>query len=1481
MTAILLPGQAGAINDIDITQAGFREQAGAIALAARRFTGGTDQGVSTTTLYVDPEIGSDDWEAGIADGSATPPLTNQQVTAGYSKNAPFKTLQRALIEAARLSIVAGASNDLYDRVVINVSPGEHIIDNATAGSEVVSSWGSSFSPTAANLRAFNGDSLGVILPRGVSIIGEDLRKSVIRPTTVPASNLNPSTGRGAIFKATGGSFFFNFTFKDANGITTSHHLLSAFEFCSEAELTAYYTKVATAFGLNPSNAEIINPGETQITTVYPDAGAIPAVDSTRGSSPYVFNCSLRSDYGMCGMFLDGSKVTGFKSMVVAQFTNVSLQKDMNAWEIYNGTTWNTPASYQAYIDSDINDVRYRIGGEINQSTGCYQIDYRSFGFKCINDSIIQEVSCFVIGDAIHHWTASGGECTITNSNSNFGLTALLSSGFRGIGTAGGAYPQDTGFLGKLIRRALKVRTDGSNIRQITIGTVAGYNSVTGELTLDTAFDPLTTFGRFGYSLKENDYIWIENRSRDTGPGFVPGDKNASVAINVRAKLAATPFDENTPTIINVNPSNDLAINNITTVDPSVLIGNRVFIRRLVDTRTPDERKYSFILETSNPDESRRPVGNFIMRLGNRASTSAQVDPTNGPGELFIVSESTVHSDGGNVSDGRYQVVIRPGDSADAFTANQYYRVGTPVFNSNRIFRSKRNQAFTSFSNDQWEESLPMLTNQRGVESLRIAIGPELIFDKDLSNDPDSTDLGINQSTDADVLAQVQSATDYQGVSEFMEAVGYNPNEVEAILQLQNSTSTRDWDPSALTSPVPSGKFTSRGFWPLEFNRPSLIRAFGQAYEWAGQGNYSKAMPKYQVTVLSDQHKVDYFAVNYFGGRVYNTGFNEDGLIVQGDTINDLGTNTIVTTETAGLGALGGDPDFPVVPTSFDTLTVTDEFNALQQANFNNITINGTFEGSPTFAPDFLPVASTTREGIIELATAAEVAQFQDINKAITPATLDSVRAVASGIASLDGSGKLPTSQLPNIPTANLAVATTTQQGIIELATNAEAAALTDTARAVVPGNLGALRGAANGLASLDGSTKLPSAQLPNIPAANLPDATTSVKGAVELATNAEALALTDTTRALVPGNLAAVRGVANGFASLDGTTKLPTAQLPTIPIANLPDASTTQKGIVELATNAETAAYSSTDRAVTPSNIGALRAAANGLASLDGTGRVPSAQLPASIPGGFLPTASTSQSGIVELATNAEAAAFTDTARAVVPSNLGAIRGAANGLASLDGSSKVPTAQLPTIPTANLPTASTAQSGIIEVATNAEAAAYADTGRALVPSNLAALRGAANGLATLDGSSLLPTAQLPSIPLANIPTLTNAKLPVLELAKIPTLPANKLLTTPVAWVSGNANFDLSANFTFTKSGTSTTLALGAPTTTGYIGTSGFIFVTNATGVAQVGIDNAAWKPAVNTWVDPTTNTTGLTGNLLIGYYIAAANTVIYTATRIA
>jgi hypothetical protein len=58
------------------------------------------------------------------------------------------------------------------------------------------------------------------------------------------------------------------------------------------------------------------------------------------------------------------------------------------------------------------------------------------------------------------------------------------------------------------------------------------------------------------------------------------------------------------------------------------------------------------------------------------------------------------------------------------------------------------------------------------------------------------------------------------------------------------------------------------------------------------------------------------------------------------------------------------------------------------------------------------------------------------------------------------------------------------------------------------------------------------------------EASTSARGTVELATNAEALAMADTTVVLTPSNLTALANVANGLVKLDGTTKIPSALIP-------------------------------------------------------------------------------------------------------------------------------------------------------------------------------------------------------------------------------------------------------------------------------------------------------------------------------------------------
>ena len=120
---------------------------------------------------------------------------------------------------------------------------------------------------------------------------------------------------------------------------------------------------------------------------------------------------------MNGMHADGSKATGFKSMVVAQFTGLSLQKDDRAFVRYNASTGNydvATAGDGAHLDGF---AEYRKG-------------WGHEHIKCSNDSFIQAVSVFAVGYAGHFIALSGGDMSITNSNSNFGNTALRSAGFK-------------------------------------------------------------------------------------------------------------------------------------------------------------------------------------------------------------------------------------------------------------------------------------------------------------------------------------------------------------------------------------------------------------------------------------------------------------------------------------------------------------------------------------------------------------------------------------------------------------------------------------------------------------------------------------------------------------------------------------------------------------------------------------------------------------------------------------------------------------------------------------------------------------------------------------------------------------------------------------------------------------------------------------------------------------------------------------------
>lgn len=114
-----------------------------------------------------------------------------------------------------------------------------------------------------------------------------------------------------------------------------------------------------------------------------------------------------------------------------------------------------------------------------------------------------------------------------------------------------------------------------------------------------------------------------------------------------------------------------------------------------------------------------------------------------------------------------------------------------------------------------------------------------------------------------------------------------------------------------------------------------------------------------------------------------------------------------------------------------------------------------------------------------------------------------------------------------------------------------------------------------------------------------PDATTTTKGIVELATNTETTTGTDTSRATTPAGVKAAIDARN--------------------------ATTTKQGMVELATNTETTTGTDSTRATTPAGV---------KAALDAR------------------SATTTTKGMVELATNTETINGTDSTRAVTPASL-------------------------------------------------------------------------------------------------------------------------------------------------------------------------------------------------------------------------------------
>lgn len=785
-------------------------------------TVGSPHGGAQTVVYV---------------GSEYPEASDSLSNDGSGR--PFKTLNRACIEVARRSILFGRNDDPFNaRFVIALLPGANVAYNEPGISQF--EFLDSIAPFVNNqdvsletLRLFNSESGGVILPRGTSIVGADMRKTHIRPTFYPKwtreAYENPEVSldsRTGILKWTGNSYISNLTFLDktskvsvqaiegaesdpalltslrphgyrtvaknedgdiiyADTVTleypsnvsqkykgdsvtspgeylvepvdtfkfrllfldgsyvsrdrlpefpgvntnppeflrltytnTTHHRLSAVTWATTEELNGYYLKVQKAFadlnfGGTINNAEV-NPGETVIVSAM-TTDPTPALDTVDNTSPYIYNTSLRSEWGMCGLTNDGSLVSGFRSALGANFTTVSLQNDSDVFEVYYNKAWIslneatalasgksvnsiTNVESLAFLIEQvrIEDLRfyYRAASDISsnssQSSGLTDpdSDTRHYSSKAIKTGFIQLVNAVAVGPAVNYWAEGGGQISLTSAGSNFGGEAVRAEGFRGIGTLGGALEPDQGFNLEGIRRPAAITNpiliDPANHVEIGLNSeVAIADNSTHSITLIEPFDHKSIAP---YTLRPGSVIWVTNLFS---------------GLKFSATLTNSPLTNNGRTL-NFEASGD----DITSQEVNQM--SLPYVRRFADPRTQAQRTYQLVL--SNTTSGHRPpaIGS-ILRFAETPSAGysnllvngRQLDPGENGGwnHVFTVMGVVLAEDGRSPSTDRmdmpaaktaqqYFVTVALGDNTSPWAArtnNQQYPHGSLVTYESRGF----------------------------------------------------------------------------------------------------------------------------------------------------------------------------------------------------------------------------------------------------------------------------------------------------------------------------------------------------------------------------------------------------------------------------------------------------------------------------------------------------------------------------------------------------------------------------------------------------------------------------------------------------------------------------------------------------------------------------------------------------------------------------------------------------------------------------
>ena len=520
------------------------------------------------------------------------------------------------------------------------------------------------------------------------------------------------------------------------------------------------------------------------------------------------------------MHADGAKATGFKSMVVAQFTGISLQKDDRAFVLYNQTTgaYEPPASGS--------------GAHIN-GLAKYRKGWRHRHIKASNDAFIQVVSVFAVGFGDHFFSDSGGDLSITNSNSNFGNTSLRSKGFKAA-----AFTKDkAGQLTHVIPpKSL------SDVEEISI------NWVTIDITKTRSVADPTKLFLYGYTVETG-------RPPSKIQGYTVGARRDDVNTPDRlyVLLIASGASEPTTHYAEINPSGttvtgtragdddspikwdstnsqwyiqvDGAQNTIyTTLQAQSLYQNlgftpTTFIRRIPDARNLVDRlyRYRYTLDKDAFPVPRQPITGFVLQPRSSETNSPAYSKT-----YYIYSVETFQTFERGVTDGIYYLTV----------LNASVSPSTSNFNE-FAFSQATVDLYPAFDRDN-----PVADPTASVSiASNETLGVVTTTDGASPTPNEDTQRSITKETSQFLLLETENNLGYNTTSNVLNGISVTARLGDAedrkiALKLNADNSVQ---------PI-----------LCELRRYSILRASGHTFEYLGfgPGNYSTAFTSTQVEVLT-------------------------------------------------------------------------------------------------------------------------------------------------------------------------------------------------------------------------------------------------------------------------------------------------------------------------------------------------------------------------------------------------------------------------------------------------------------------------------------------------------------------------------------------------------------------------------------------------------------------------------------------------------